>query len=53
MDLLQRSSPYFSRVFCPGDGFSKSILRFTKTTESFTKIPGFNGKGSWMTSDVM
>ena len=24
MDLLKRSSPCFSRVFCPGDGFSKT-----------------------------
>ena len=51
MDLLKCSSPYFSRVFCPGDGFSKSILRFTKTTDFFTKMPGLKGKGSWMTSD--
>ena len=28
MDLVERSSPYFSRVFCPGDGFSKSIFAF-------------------------
>ena len=54
MDLLKRSSgPHFSRVFCPGDGFSKSIFRrFTKTTEFFTKILGFKGKGSWITSEV-
>ena len=30
MDLLKRSCPYFSWVFCPGDGFSKSTLHFTK-----------------------
>ena len=28
MDLLKRSSPYFSKVFCPGDGFSKSVFAF-------------------------
>ena len=26
MGLLKRSSPYFSRVFCPKDGFSKSVF---------------------------
>ena len=25
--------------------------RFTKTTDFFTKTPGFKGKGSWMTSE--
>ena len=24
MDLLKRPSPYFIRVFCPWDGFSKT-----------------------------
>ena len=28
MDLLKRSSPHFSSVFCPRDGFSKSISAF-------------------------
>ena len=28
MDLLKRSSPYFARVFCPWDGFSKSNFAF-------------------------
>ena len=28
MDLLKRSSPYLSRVFCPEDGFSKSVFAF-------------------------
>ena len=53
MDLLKRSSPYFSRVSCPGHGFSKSIFAFLpKTTVFFyTKIPGSKGKGSWTTSD--
>ena len=52
MDVLKRSSPYFSRVFCQGDGFSKSILRFTITADCFTKIFGFKGRGSGMTSDL-
>ena len=51
MDLIKRSSPYFSRVFCPGDGFSKSLLGFYGNDRSFTKVLGFEGKGSWMTSD--
>ena len=37
MDLLRRSSPYFSRVFCSGDGFSKSIfVLYWKTTDFFS-----------------
>ena len=36
MDLLKRPRPYFYRVFCPRDGFSKPILRFTKTTDVFS-----------------
>ena len=28
MDLLKRSPPHFSRGFCPGVGFSKSIFAF-------------------------
>ena len=32
-------------------GFSKPFFRFTKTADFFTKILGFKGKGSWMTSD--
>ena len=52
MDLLKRSAPDASRVFCPEDGFSKSILHFGKTTDCFTRILGFKGKGSWiMTSE--
>ena len=47
MDLLKRSSPYFFRVLCPGGWvLVNPPLRFTKTTDSFTKIPGFKGKGS-------
>ena len=52
MDLVKRSSPCFSRVFCPGDGFSNPFERFAKTTDFFTKIPGFKGKGSWTTSEL-
>ena len=25
---VKLASPYFSRVFCPGDGFSKSVFAF-------------------------
>ena len=46
MDLLERSSPCFSKVFCPGDGFSNQFLRFTKTTDFLTTILGFKGRGS-------
>ena len=47
MDLLKRSSPYFSRVFCPKDGFSKSIFAFYLNDRLFfTKILGLKGKGS-------
>ena len=53
MDLLKRSSPYSSRVFCPRDGFSKSICAFTKTTDYFTTILSFKGRGSCMTSDCV
>ena len=35
MDLLKCSSPYFSRVFCPRDGFSKSIFRGQKINANF------------------
>ena len=28
------------------------FLRFTKTTDFFSKMPGFKGRGSWMTSEL-
>ena len=47
MDLLKRSSPCFSRVFCPRRMvLANPFLRFTKTTDFVTKILGFKGKGS-------
>ena len=41
MDLLKRSCPYFSRVFCPGNGFSKSIfafMEFLKRCPYFSRV---------------
>ena len=37
MDSLKRSSPHFSRVFCPGGGFSKSISVLYSNDRFFTK----------------
>ena len=51
MDLVKRSSPYFSRVFCQGMVLVNPFLRFTRTTDLFIQIPGFKGKGSLPTSD--
>ena len=52
MDLLKRSSPLFFQGFVQRMVLVNPLLRFTKTTDFFTKIPGFKGKGSWMTSNV-
>ena len=52
MDLLKRSSPYFPRFSVRGMLLVNLFSRFTKTTDFFTKTPGFKGKGSWMTSEL-
>ena len=44
--LLKRSSPCFPGFSVQGLVLANPSLRFTKTTDSFTKIPGFKGRGS-------
>ena len=46
MDLLKRSSPYFPGFSVQEMVLVNPFLRFTKTTDFFTKIPGLKGKGS-------
>ena len=48
MDLLKRSSPYFFQGFLSRLQemvLVNPFLRFTKTTDFYTKIPGLEGKG--------
>ena len=51
MDLVKRSSPYFPGFSVQGMVLVNPFLRFTKTTDFFTKMPGFKGRGSWVTSE--
>ena len=46
MDLLKRSSPYFPGFSVQGMVLVNPFLRFTKTTDFFTKVLGLKGKGS-------
>ena len=46
MDLLKCSSPFFPGFSVQGMVLVNPFLRFTKTTDIFTKIPGLKGKGS-------
>ena len=44
MDLVKRSSPYFSRFSAQGMVLVNPFLRFTKTTDFISKIPGLRAR---------